>query len=121
LWVTNHGGDCFRVQAIVRAATQAKANQTAQVAQTARDEIDAIQQAFAPTTASGTLGPAELDVFNGVTDLTNAMAALVAYTKIPNAAALSRFTRQYATASSEWNNGVRGIWELAHQAHPPSV
>lgn len=131
-YITAHGGDAYRVQANVldvqlavglfqKQATQANLNQMAMQAQTAHDNLDAIRTDFAGGFGNDELGTAELNAFSGANDLKNAMGALVSYAGAPNAATLAHFTTQYQTAVSEWNQGVRIIWRLAHRGKPPTV
>jgi hypothetical protein len=131
-YIVAHGGDGYRVRAIMAnliaeygafkaAPSQTTLDQLATVAQQAHDDLDAIRANFATATDPGTLGNAELDAFSGANDLKNAMGALVTETGAPNAANVAHFNVQYAQAVAEWNRGVRTIWRIAHRASPPLV
>jgi hypothetical protein len=95
-------------------------NQLAQLAQQAHDNLDAVRNDFA-SSDGGALGDAELEVFSAANDLKNSMGALVAYTGNPNPATLAQFTSQYQAGLSEWNQGIRAIWRIAHRTKPPVV
>jgi hypothetical protein len=98
------------------------ADQVAQAAQTAHDNLDAIRTDFALTTStSGNLGNAEIEIFGAVNDLKNAMGALVTYAGTPNAATLAKFNTQYETAAGEWNDGVRLVWDIAGRRGAPTL
>ena len=106
-----------------KSPTQKNVDQLAQIAQQARDNIDALRSEFAltVTTRSGKLQDDENLVSMAADDLSSAMRLLVAYTGTPNPATLAQFTTQYASARSEWNTAVRGIWRLAREKKPPTV
>jgi hypothetical protein len=131
-WIVRHGGDGFRVRAVIanvilevgafkRSPTQVNLDRLATVAQQAHDDLDAIRANFATATDGGALGNAELDMFSGANDLKNAMGALVAEAGAPNAATVAHFNTSYAHAVKEWNGGARTIWHIAHRTSPPFV
>lgn len=92
-----------------------------QAAQGAHDQINEIRSDFASGETSGALEHAALEVFSAANELKNAMGAMVAYTGNPNPATLAHFTSQYTPAREEWNEGVKTIWRLAHESHPPTI
>jgi hypothetical protein len=93
----------------------------ARVARQARDSIARARQAFGASGQSGSLGTAEAQVSAGASDLESAMAALVAYTGNPSSATLQQFLGQYQNARSEWNSGIRAIWQIAGASNPATV
>jgi hypothetical protein len=131
-YVIKHGGDAYRVSAMVakvqlaiqklgqNGPTQARVNELAQVAQTAYDGIDKIREHFTYSD-DGPLGDDEGTVLLGARDLKNAMSAIIAFTATPNGFTLARFRSEYRAATSEWDQGVTAVWRIAHRSKLPTV
>jgi hypothetical protein len=129
-WIRKHASGADNVAAnlsivqlalgqLRRSPTQASINQLAAIAQTARNGLE-IGSDF-DDSDTGTLGTGERQVVLGAHGLQNAMKAIVAYADSPTRARLARMTLQYQTAVTEWNDGVRTIWHVAHSPGPPII
>jgi hypothetical protein len=90
-------------------------NELAKVAQESHDQIDGFREELFKTGGDQKLGEATLQLSEGANELKNSMGALVAYTGNPNPATLAHFTVQLDAAQSKWNQGVDGVWGIAHE------
>jgi hypothetical protein len=119
--VINYGRiDYEHVVALVALAqkggeTGAVINEVAKVAQESHDQIDGFREELFKTGGDKKLSEATFELSEGAGELKNAMGALVAYTGNPNPATLAHFTIQLEAAQSKWNQGVDGVWEIAHE------
>ncbi len=64
---------------------------------------------------------AETETTDGADELADAVSAVQAYARAPDASARASFERELARGREQWNEGIAQVWYLAHESDPPIV
>ncbi len=111
------------VRALAGPPTRQQLARLAGSAQRADEQIDEMRSGWsAPENVEAEeLSTIEVQLYEGTSELKNAMAALVTYAGNPSAAALAPYTTHLKSASEKWNEGVTQLWYVLKRRSPPTV